>query len=86
MSKVAQPELKRYIDKRVAVNINGGRRITGTLRGYDVFMNIVVENAIEQLHPIKGNLNLWKDGPQCGTVVVRGASVTMVEGLEPVKT
>jgi len=56
------------------------------LRGYDVFLNIVVENAIEQIHPIKGNLNLWKDGPQCGTVVIRGASVNLLEGLEPVKT
>ncbi|KAK0563712.1 hypothetical protein OC861_004661 [Tilletia horrida] len=86
MSKVAQPELKRYLDKRVAISINGGRKIVGTLRGYDVFLNIVVENAVEQVHPIKGNLNLWKDGSPCGTVVIRGASVTLLEGLEPVKT
>ncbi|EPQ26517.1 uncharacterized protein PFL1_05839 [Pseudozyma flocculosa PF-1] len=86
MSKVGQPELKRFLDKRVAVNIQGGRKINGTLRGFDMFLNLVVDDAVEQVHPDSGNVNAWQDGESCGTVVVRGNSVTSLEALEYVKT
>jgi small nuclear ribonucleoprotein G len=32
----AQPELKKYIDKRLFVQLNGSRKVIGVLRGYDV--------------------------------------------------
>jgi hypothetical protein len=32
----AQPELKRYLDKRLFVQLNGSRKVIGVLRGYDV--------------------------------------------------
>ncbi|KAN0063313.1 hypothetical protein ACQY0O_004478 [Thecaphora frezii] len=86
MSKVGQPELKRFLDKRIAVNIQGGRKINGTLRGFDMFLNLVVDDAVEQVRPEAGNANVWKDGDMCGTVVVRGNSVTSLEALEFVKT
>jgi small nuclear ribonucleoprotein G len=75
MAKVAQPELKRFLDKRVAINIQGGRKIIGTLRGYDIFLNLVIDSAVEQVHPQTQNGNgsfnqhAWVDGAQCGTVV-----------------
>lgn len=31
-----QPELKKYVDKRLYIQLNGSRKVTGTLRGYDV--------------------------------------------------
>lgn len=68
MSKVSQPELKRFLEKRITVNIQGGRKIRGTLRGYDLFLNLVVDDAVEQVQA-DNNQNLWKDGPHCGTVV-----------------
>ena len=86
MAKVSQPELKRFLDKRIAVNIQGGRKIQGTLRGFDMFLNLVVDDAIEQIHPEASNPNVWQDGDRCGTVVVRGNSVTSLEALESVKT
>ncbi|KAF6767104.1 Ribonucleoprotein LSM domain protein [Kalmanozyma brasiliensis GHG001] len=86
MAKVSQPELKRFLDKRIAVNIQGGRKIQGTLRGFDMFLNLVVDDAIEQVHPEPNNMNTWQDGDRCGTVVVRGNSVTSLEALENVKT
>ncbi|GAC76485.1 hypothetical protein PANT_22d00050 [Moesziomyces antarcticus T-34] len=82
MAKVSQPELKRFLDKRIAVNIQGGRKVQGTLRGFDMFLNLVVDDAIEQVHPDAGNPNVWQDGERCGTVVVRGNSVTSLEALE----
>ncbi|CBQ71737.1 probable SMX2-snRNP G protein [Sporisorium reilianum SRZ2] len=86
MAKVSQPELKRFLDKRIAVNIQGGRKIQGTLRGFDMFLNLVVDDAVEQVRPEAGNTNAWHDGDRCGTVVVRGNSVTSLEALENVKT
>ncbi|KOS16128.1 like-sm ribonucleo protein [Malassezia pachydermatis] len=85
MSKVSQPELKRFLDKRVLINIQGGRKIQGTLRGYDLFLNLVVDEAVEQVQA-ENNQNLWKDGAHCGTVVVRGNSVNSLEGLEAINT
>ncbi|EEP76700.1 conserved hypothetical protein [Uncinocarpus reesii 1704] len=32
----AQPELKKYMEKRLFIQINGNRKVIGVLRGYDV--------------------------------------------------
>ena len=32
----------------VVVKINGGRQITGVLRGFDPFMNLVVDEGVEK--------------------------------------
>jgi small nuclear ribonucleoprotein G len=47
--KAAKPELGRYMDKRIAIQLNGSRRVTGRLRGYDPFMNLVLEEAVEDV-------------------------------------
>jgi len=70
----AQPELKKYIDKRLFVQLNGSRKVIGVLRGYDVFLNIVLDEAVEE----KAN----GDKVQIGMVVIRGNSVVMLEALE----
>ncbi|KAK0624565.1 hypothetical protein B0T17DRAFT_530458 [Bombardia bombarda] len=44
----AQPELKKYLDKRLFVQLNGSRKVLGVLRGYDVFLNIVLDEAVEE--------------------------------------
>lgn len=98
MSKVSQPELKRFLDKNVLINIQGGRKIKGNLRGYDLFLNIVVDEAVEQVQA-ENNQHLWIDGARCGTVVcltlqmytnsyqvIRGNSVNSLEGLESINT
>lgn len=74
MAKVSQPELKRFLDKRVSVNIQGGRRVQGTLRGFDMFLNLVVDEAQEMIRPPGGGGaggigGVWSEGPRCGTVV-----------------
>lgn len=38
MSKVAGPDLRKLMDKRVAAKLNGNRRVNGVLRGFDQFM------------------------------------------------
>ncbi|XP_038702079.1 probable small nuclear ribonucleoprotein G isoform X1 [Tripterygium wilfordii] len=58
-----------------AVKLNANRMIVGTLRGFDQFMNLVVDNTVE----VNGN-----ERNDIGMVVIRGNSVVTVEALEPV--
>lgn len=55
--------------------MNGNRLITGVLRGYDPFMNLVIDEATEH---VKGTTQM----NPIGMVVVRGNSVIMIEALE----
>mmetsp|Transcript_15448 Transcript_15448/g.22976 ORF Transcript_15448/g.22976 Transcript_15448/m.22976 type:complete len:82 (-) Transcript_15448:322-567(-) len=67
------PDLKRLMDKNLRLYLNGKRIIGGILRGYDQFMNLVLEEAFEVV-----NDNYTKD---IGTVVIRGNSVENFEIL-----
>ncbi|KAL2942551.1 putative small nuclear ribonucleoprotein G [Bienertia sinuspersici] len=57
------------------VKLNANRMVVGTLRGFDQFMNLVVDNTVE----VNGD-----DKNDIGMVVIRGNSVVTVEALEPV--
>jgi len=76
MSKAHPPELKKFMDKRIHLKINGGRAVEGVLRGFDPFMNLVIDESTE----------FKKDGTQnpIGMVVVRGNSVVMLEAKDRV--
>lgn len=37
----------RYMDKKLSLKLNGGRNVQGILRGFDPFMNVVVDEALE---------------------------------------
>ena len=51
MAKQQPPELKKYLDKRLNLKLNANRQVTGVLRGFDVFMNIVLDEALEDVSP-----------------------------------
>jgi len=75
MSKAHPPELKKLMDKQICLKLNGSRSVRGTLRGFDPFMNVVMENTTEDA----------KHGmPEkyIGMVVVRGNSIIMVEVMD----
>ncbi|OTA08188.1 hypothetical protein A9Z42_0091330 [Trichoderma parareesei] len=83
----AQPELKKYLDKRLFVQLNGSRKVIGVLRGYDVFLNIVLDEAVEEkdggekirLGMVETSSRLLEVN---GKQVIRGNSVVMLEALE----
>ncbi|KAM0977862.1 hypothetical protein ACFX13_014168 [Malus domestica] len=76
MSRSGQPpDLKKYMDKKLQIKLNANRMVVGTLRGFDQFMNLVVDNTVE----VNGN-----EKNEIGMVVIRGNSVVTVEALEPV--
>lgn len=47
--------LLRYMDKRISLQLNGNRKVTGVLRGYDPFMNIVLDETVEEVSPTERN-------------------------------
>ncbi|EXJ90330.1 small nuclear ribonucleoprotein G [Capronia coronata CBS 617.96] len=72
----AQPELRKYMEKRLFVQLNGNRKVIGILRGYDVFLNIVLDEAVEE--------KAGGERERLGMVAIRGNSVVMLEALERV--
>ncbi|KAI8841804.1 small nuclear ribonucleoprotein G-like protein [Chytriomyces cf. hyalinus JEL632] len=76
MSKAAAPELKKYMDKRLFLELNGNRKVSGVLRGFDPFMNIVLEDATEEVSAT--------DRQDMGMIVIRGNSIVVLEALEKI--
>ncbi|OBZ76738.1 Small nuclear ribonucleoprotein G [Grifola frondosa] len=58
MSKASQPELKKFMDKKLFIHLQGGRKVSGTLRGYDLFLNLVIDDALEESTPARRNTQL----------------------------
>ncbi|XP_078284854.1 small nuclear ribonucleoprotein G [Rhinoraja longicauda] len=75
MSKAHPPELKKFMDKKLSLKLNGGRHVQGILRGFDPFMNLVVDESVEMVQGQQNNI---------GMVVIRGNSIIMLEALERV--
>ncbi len=59
---------------QIHLKINGGRTVEGVLRGYDPFMNLVLDEGIE----------ITKQGErnQIGMIVIRGNSVVMLDAKD----
>jgi len=72
------PEMKKLMDKKLSLQLNGNRYVEGVLRGYDQFMNIVLENAVEVSQGDAERTSI-------GMVVVRGNSVVAMEVLGRVR-
>lgn len=75
MSKAHPPELKKFMDKRLSLKLNANRRVTGVLRGFDPFMNLVIDEAVEESGTEKNDI---------GMVVIRGNSIILLEALDRV--
>eukprot|EP00591_Stephanopyxis_turris_P005131 CAMPEP_0195517570 /NCGR_PEP_ID=MMETSP0794_2-20130614/11018_1 /TAXON_ID=515487 /ORGANISM="Stephanopyxis turris, Strain CCMP 815" /LENGTH=116 /DNA_ID=CAMNT_0040646391 /DNA_START=80 /DNA_END=428 /DNA_ORIENTATION=+ len=75
MSKRSGPNLQLYMDKRLAIRLNASRNVVGVLRGFDQFMNIVLDEAVELL--------VGKEKHDIGMVVIRGNSIVQMECLDP---
>lgn len=42
------------MDKRLSISLQGGRKVSGVLRGFDIFLNLVVDDAVEESGPTAG--------------------------------
>ncbi|XP_014740664.1 PREDICTED: small nuclear ribonucleoprotein G [Sturnus vulgaris] len=76
MSKAHPPELKKFMDKKLSLKLNGGRHVQGILRGFDPFMNLVIDECVEMIRGNSSHLSPFQ--------VIRGNSIIMLEALERV--
>jgi small nuclear ribonucleoprotein G len=58
------------MDKKLFVHLQGGRKVSGILRGYDLFLNLVIDDALEETTPAQKH--------PIGTVVSRAV---LIEGF-----
>merc|ERR1712093_608888 len=72
----AGADLRKFMEKRLDLKLNANRHVVGVLRGYDQFMNIVLDNTAEIVSPTEKN--------EIGMVVIRGNSIMMRECLDRV--
>jgi small nuclear ribonucleoprotein G len=62
----------------VTLSLNKSRKVTGTLRGYDQFMNIVLADAVDET--IVASAAAGGGQPSnLGSVVIRGNSILQFE-------
>ncbi|CAJ1393984.1 unnamed protein product, partial [Effrenium voratum] len=65
MSKTGSgADLRKFMEKRLDLKLTANRHVVGVLRGYDQFMNIVLDNTVEIVSPTEKN--------EIGMVVIRG--------------
>lgn len=41
----------QFMDKRLTISLQGGRKVSGVLRGFDIFLNLAVDDAVEESGP-----------------------------------
>ncbi|XP_036053962.1 small nuclear ribonucleoprotein G-like [Onychomys torridus] len=73
MSKAHPPKLKKFMDKKLSLKLNGGRHVQGILRGLDPFMNLVMGECVEMATGGQQN--------NTGMVVTGGNSIIMLGSL-----
>lgn len=66
--------LNNALGKPVIIKLKGNRSFRGTLDGYDIHMNLVLDNAEELLNDESNNEKIKK----LGSVVVRGDNVVYI--------
>lgn len=71
-------DLAKYMDKEITVKFNGGREVTGTLKGYDALMNLVLDEVQETLRDEDGN----ESTRSLGLVVARGTLLVVISPVD----
>ncbi|MBI4140614.1 small nuclear ribonucleoprotein [Candidatus Woesearchaeota archaeon] len=62
--------LNRARDKKVIVELKGGKQYLGTLRAFDIHINIVLEDTEER---VDGNVSR-----KLGTAFIRGDTIILI--------
>ncbi|CAN6703109.1 unnamed protein product [Malus baccata var. baccata] len=62
-------DLAKFVDKGVQVKLTGGRQVTGTLKGYDQLLNLVLDEAVEFLRDSDDPLKTTDQTRRLGLIV-----------------
>ncbi|CAH8387654.1 unnamed protein product [Eruca vesicaria subsp. sativa] len=71
-------DLAKFVDKGVQVKLTGGRQVTGTLKGYDQLLNLVLDGAVEAVRDHDDPLKTTDQTRRLGLIVCRGTAVMLV--------
>jgi len=71
-------DLTKYMDKEIMVKFNGGREVTGTLKGYDQLMNLVLDDVKESTRDEQGNTSTRS----LGLLVARGTLLVLISPVD----
>ncbi len=84
-------QLSSKIDKKVRVKFNGGRTAIGILKGYDELVNVVLDEAVEEIEHDSSQYIHFKTDKQndnspifrpLGLIVCRGTQVSLINPME----
>lgn len=68
--------LEEYIDRTVSIITSDARSIVGTLRGFDQFANVIVEDSHERVYSAQG-----MEKVPLGLYVIRGDNIAVIGEL-----
>uniref|UniRef100_A0A0D3DE29 Sm domain-containing protein n=1 Tax=Brassica oleracea var. oleracea TaxID=109376 RepID=A0A0D3DE29_BRAOL len=71
-------DLVKFVDKGVQVKLTGGRQVTGTLKGYDQLLNLVLDGAVGSVRDHDDPLKTTDQTRVLGLIVCRGTAVMLV--------
>ncbi|GIZ46748.1 hypothetical protein CKM354_000986100 [Cercospora kikuchii] len=71
-------DLSKYLEKGITVKFSGGREVTGTLKGYDQLMNLVLDDVKETTRDEEGNTSTRN----LGLLVARGTLLVLISPVD----
>ncbi|THY25701.1 U6 snRNA-associated Sm-like protein LSm7 [Aureobasidium pullulans] len=74
-------DLNKYMDKEIQVKFSGGREVTGTLKGYDQLMNLVLDDVKEITRGMTNDEGNTSSRP-LGLLVARGTLLVLISPLD----
>eukprot|EP00729_Bicosta_minor_P004030 gene4030-8940_t len=81
-------QLSKFVDKEIRVKFNGGREVSGTLKGFDPLVNLVLDNTTEYLRDPEDPFRLSDETRTLGLSVCRGTQVVLIcpmDGMEAIE-
>ncbi|KAK6457972.1 uncharacterized protein RJT20DRAFT_125853 [Scheffersomyces xylosifermentans] len=75
-------DLNKYKDQVIRVKFIGGRQVTGTLKGFDQLMNLVLEDVTENIRDADDDSVLTDKTRNLGLVVVRCTSLLTISPVD----
>ncbi|KAF5837703.1 hypothetical protein DUNSADRAFT_4013 [Dunaliella salina] len=85
--KESAVDLSKHVDKSLRILLAGGRQVSGTLKGYDQLLNLVLDEAVEYIRDPEDPLRVTDNTRPLGLIVCRGTAVTLMaptSGMEEI--
>eukprot|EP00937_MAST-01D_sp_MAST-1D-sp2_P005367 g5367.t1 len=80
--KEAILDLDKLFDQAVRVKFQGGREVTGLLKGYDQLVNLVLDDCTEMIRDPTDPYKLTDETRKIGLVVCRGPAVMLISPVD----